>query len=161
MTVAMPDRRPATEEISGVIEHVTFHNEDSGFCVLRIKTKGHRGRKTVIGSAPTYRRGMACCGGMLGQGSGTGTAIQSQHHEDGAAHHHRWIERYLGSGLVKGIGPILAKKLVGRFGAEVLVVIEKRPPNCKPSMALAQASGANRPCMAGSKASPGDHAVPA
>jgi exodeoxyribonuclease V alpha subunit len=37
------------------------------------------------------------------------------------------IERYLGSGLVKGIGPILAKKLVGRFGADVLVVIEKRP----------------------------------
>jgi exodeoxyribonuclease V alpha subunit len=36
------------------------------------------------------------------------------------------IERYLGSGLVKGIGPILSKKLVGRFGAEVLEVIEKR-----------------------------------
>jgi exodeoxyribonuclease V alpha subunit len=36
------------------------------------------------------------------------------------------IERYLGSGLVKGIGPILAKKLVGRFGAEVLAVIENR-----------------------------------
>jgi exodeoxyribonuclease V alpha subunit len=36
------------------------------------------------------------------------------------------IERYLGSGLVKGIGPILAKKLVGRFGADVLAVIEKR-----------------------------------
>jgi exodeoxyribonuclease V alpha subunit len=37
------------------------------------------------------------------------------------------IERYLGSGLVKGIGPILAKKLVGRFGTDVLAVIEKRP----------------------------------
>jgi ATP-dependent exoDNAse (exonuclease V) alpha subunit len=37
------------------------------------------------------------------------------------------VERYLGSGLVKGIGPILAKKLVVRFGAEVQAVIEKRP----------------------------------
>ena len=37
------------------------------------------------------------------------------------------IERYLGSGLVKGIGPVLAKKLVGRFGTDVLDVIEKRP----------------------------------
>ena len=37
------------------------------------------------------------------------------------------IERYLGSGLVKRIGPILAKKLVGRFGADVLTVIENRP----------------------------------
>jgi exodeoxyribonuclease V alpha subunit len=41
------------------------------------------------------------------------------------------IERYLGSGLVKGISPILAKQLVGRFGAEVLVVIEKRPAELK------------------------------
>jgi exodeoxyribonuclease V alpha subunit len=42
MNAAIPDRRPASEEISGVIERVTFHNEDSGFCVLRVKTKGHR-----------------------------------------------------------------------------------------------------------------------
>jgi hypothetical protein len=45
MNAAMPDRRPATEEISGVIERVTFHNDDSGFCVLRVKTKGVRGEK--------------------------------------------------------------------------------------------------------------------
>jgi hypothetical protein len=38
----MPERRAATEQISGVIERVTFHNDDSGFCVLRVKTKGHR-----------------------------------------------------------------------------------------------------------------------
>jgi hypothetical protein len=41
MNAAMPERQPATEQISGVIERVTFHNDDSGFCVLRIKTKGH------------------------------------------------------------------------------------------------------------------------
>jgi hypothetical protein len=38
----MPERRPATEQISGVLERVTFHNDDSGFCVLRVETKGHR-----------------------------------------------------------------------------------------------------------------------
>jgi exodeoxyribonuclease V alpha subunit len=48
----MPERRPATEEISGVIERVTFHNDDSGFCVLRVKTKGHREETTVVGSLP-------------------------------------------------------------------------------------------------------------
>jgi exodeoxyribonuclease V alpha subunit len=42
MNAAFPERRPAAEEISGVIERVTFHNDESGFCVLRIKTKGHR-----------------------------------------------------------------------------------------------------------------------
>jgi hypothetical protein len=39
MTAAMPERRPATEEISGVIERVTFHNDDSGFCFLRAKAR--------------------------------------------------------------------------------------------------------------------------
>jgi hypothetical protein len=42
MNAASPDRRPVTEEPSGVIERVTFHNDDSGFCVLRVKTKGYR-----------------------------------------------------------------------------------------------------------------------
>ena len=46
-----------TEEISGVIERVTFHNDDSGFCVLRVKTKGHREETTVIGSLPSVSAG--------------------------------------------------------------------------------------------------------
>jgi hypothetical protein len=38
MNATIPERRPVTEEISGVIERVTFHNEENGFCVLRVKT---------------------------------------------------------------------------------------------------------------------------
>jgi exodeoxyribonuclease V alpha subunit len=41
MNAALPEREPTTEEISGLIERVTFHNEDGGFCVLRVKTPGH------------------------------------------------------------------------------------------------------------------------
>ena len=40
MNAAIPERRPATEQISGLIERVTFHNEDSSFCVQRVKTAG-------------------------------------------------------------------------------------------------------------------------
>ena len=57
MNAAIPERRPATEEISGVIERVTFHNEENGFCVLRIKTKGHREETTVVGSLPSVTAG--------------------------------------------------------------------------------------------------------
>ena len=53
MNAAIPERRPATEEISGLIERVTFHNEVNGFCVLRVKTPGHREETTVIGSLPS------------------------------------------------------------------------------------------------------------
>ena len=53
MNSATPERRPATEEISGVIERVTFHNEENGFCVLRVKNSGHRDETTVVGSMPS------------------------------------------------------------------------------------------------------------
>jgi exodeoxyribonuclease V alpha subunit len=57
MNATIPERRPATEEISGVIERVTFHNDENGFCVLRIKTKGHREETTVVGSLPSVTAG--------------------------------------------------------------------------------------------------------
>ena len=57
MNAAIPERKPATEEISGLIERVTFHNEESGFCVLRVKTPGHRGETTVIGALPSVAAG--------------------------------------------------------------------------------------------------------
>lgn len=57
MNAATPERSPATEEISGVIERVTFHNEDSGFCVLRVKARGRREETTVVGSLPSVTAG--------------------------------------------------------------------------------------------------------
>jgi exodeoxyribonuclease V alpha subunit len=52
MNAASPERKPATEEISGVNERVTFYNEENGFCVLRVKMQGHRDETTAIGSLP-------------------------------------------------------------------------------------------------------------
>ena len=46
-----------TEKLSGVIERVTFHSEESGFCVLQVKVKGHRDPMTVIGTLPQVRAG--------------------------------------------------------------------------------------------------------
>jgi len=57
MNAATPQRRPATEEISGLIERVTFHNDECGFCVLRVKTKGQRDETTVVGSLPSVNAG--------------------------------------------------------------------------------------------------------
>jgi hypothetical protein len=50
MSAAIPERRPAPEEISGVIERVTFHNDESGFCAMRVKARGQRDKTTVVGS---------------------------------------------------------------------------------------------------------------
>src|SRR5215475_10195461 len=128
MNAATPQRKPATEEISGLIERVTFHNEDSGFCVLRVKTPGHREETTVVGSLPAVTAGeWLVAEGWWIRDKVHGLQFKASSMKTVPPTTVAGIERYLSSGLVKGIGPVLAKKLVGRFGAEVLAVIEKRP----------------------------------
>src|SRR5208337_2633462 len=127
MNAAIRERRPATEEISGVIERVTFHNDDSGFCVLRVKARGQRDDVTVVGSQPSVTAGeWLVADGWWVRDKEHGLKFKAATLKTVPPTTVAGIERYLGSGLVKGIGPILAKKLVGRFGAEVLVVIENR-----------------------------------
>jgi len=128
MNAAIPERRPATEEISAVIERVTFHNEENGFCVLRVKTKGHRKETTVVGSLPSVTAGeWLVADGQWVRDKEHGLQFKATTMKTVPPTTVEGIERYLSSGLVKGIGPVLAKKLVHRFGAEVLAVIEKRP----------------------------------
>jgi ATP-dependent exoDNAse (exonuclease V) alpha subunit len=127
MHTAIPERRAATEEISGLIERVTFHNEESGFCVLRVKARGQRDETTVIGSLPSVTAGeWLSAEGWWVRDKEHGLQFKATTMKTVPPTTAEGIERYLGSGLVKGIGPILAKKLVGRFGAEVLAVIENR-----------------------------------
>src|SRR5437660_1905823 len=57
MNAAIPERRPVTEEISGLIERVTFHNDENGFCVLRVRARGQREETTVVGSLPSVTAG--------------------------------------------------------------------------------------------------------
>src|SRR5438477_5733659 len=127
MNAAIPERRPATEEISGLIERVTFHNNESGFCVLRVKTPGHREETTVVGSLPSVTAGeWLVAEGWWVRDKEHGLQFKATTMKTVPPTTAEGIERYRGSGLVKGIGPILAKKMVGRFGAEVLAVIENR-----------------------------------
>src|SRR6516162_3144129 len=128
MSATIPVRRPATEEISGLIERVTFHNSENGFCVLRVKTSRHRDETTVIGSLPSVTAGeWLVAEGRWVRDKEHGLQFKASTMKTVPPTTADGIERYLGSGLVKGIGPVLAKKLVGRFGTDVLAVIEKRP----------------------------------
>jgi exodeoxyribonuclease V alpha subunit len=127
MNAATPERKPVTEEISGLIERVTFHNDESGFCVLRVKTQGHREETTVVGSLPAVTAGeWLVADGWWIRDKEHGLQFKAAMMKTVPPTTPEGIERYLGSGLVKGIGPVLAKKLVERFGAEVLGIIENR-----------------------------------
>jgi ATP-dependent exoDNAse (exonuclease V) alpha subunit len=110
MNAAIPERRPATEEISGVIERVTFHNDESGFCVLRVKARGQREETTVVGSLPSVTAGeWLSAEGWWVRDKEHGLQFKATTMKTVPPTTAEGIERYLGSGLVKGIGPILAK----------------------------------------------------
>ena len=127
MNAAIPEHKPMAEEISGLIERVTFHNDESGFCVLRVRTRGHRDETTVIGSLPSVTAGeWLVAEGWWVRDKEHGLQFKARSLKTVPPTTVEGIERYLGGGSVKGIGPILAKKLVERFGAEVLGVIENR-----------------------------------
>jgi exodeoxyribonuclease V alpha subunit len=127
MNAAIPEHKPMTEEISGLIERVTFHNDESGFCVLRVTVRGQRDETTVIGSLPSVTAGeWLVAEGWWVRDKEHGLQFKANSLKTVPPTTVEGIERYLGGGSVKGIGPILAKKLVERFGAEVLGVIENR-----------------------------------
>jgi len=163
MNAAAPERKPATEEISGLIERVvTVHNDESGFCVLRVKTSGHRREATVIGALPSVTAGeWLVAEGWWVRDKEHGLQFKASTMKTVPPTTVAGIERYLGSGLVKGIGPVLAKKLVEKFGAEVLTVIETRTRTAIGGRDRPEAQGADCASVARSKASTRNHALPA
>ena len=120
--------KPELDRLEGLVERVTFHNADSGFCVLRLKVRGERELITLIGHTPTVAPGEYA--------SASGTWVTDREHgRQFKAVFVRisppttltGIERYLGSGMVKGIGPVYAGRLVKAFGAAVFDTIEQTP----------------------------------
>ena len=128
MGASSPGLKPSTEEIAGLVERVTFFNEESGFAVLRVKVRGQRNQVTVLGSLPSISAGEWLTGkGWWVRDKEHGLQFKAQMLKATPPTTSEGVERYLGGGFVKGVGPVLAKKLVGHFGAEVLKVIGENP----------------------------------
>jgi len=116
------------DHLAGLVERVTFHNEENGFCVLRLKVKGERELITLIGHAPAVSPGeYASASGNWVTDREHGRQFRAIFVKVSPPTTLTGIERYLGSGMVKGIGPIYAGKLVGAFGVSVFEVIEQSP----------------------------------
>jgi exodeoxyribonuclease V alpha subunit len=117
-----------TEVLAGSIERVTFHSAESGFCVLRIKARGHRDLVTVVGHAAEISAGeWVTVSGTWVNSREHGQQFKASFLKASAPTTAEGIEKYLGSGMIRGIGPIYASKLVGVFGAAVFEVIEQAP----------------------------------
>ena len=118
----------AREILAGLIERVTFHNAENGFCVLRIKARGHRDLVTVVGHAPSISAGeWVTAGGEWVNDRTHGQQFKTRFLRTSAPTTTEGIEKYLGSGMIRGIGPVYARKLIRAFGAKVFDVIEAEP----------------------------------
>jgi exodeoxyribonuclease V alpha subunit len=127
-TPAASDRANHTDRVAGLVERVTYHNSDNGFCVLRLRVKGERELVTLVGHTPAVSPGeYASASGAWITDREHGRQFKAAFVSISAPHTLAGIERYLGSGMVKGIGPVYAGKLVKAFGAGVFDIIEQSP----------------------------------
>lgn len=116
------------EYLSGSIERVTFHSTESGFCVLKVKAKGQRDLVTVVGCSASVNPGeYVDCTGTWVTNREYGLQFKAEQLRVVMPSTLEGIEKYLGSGLIRGIGPHFAKRLVEGFGIQVFDVIEKEP----------------------------------
>jgi len=117
-----------TEVLSGLVERVTFHSEESGFCVLRVKARGHRDLVTTVGHAAMISAGeWITASGVWLNDRNHGLQFKAHFLKTSAPSSIEGIEKYLGSGMIKGIGPVYAKRLVKMFGKDVFDIIEETP----------------------------------
>lgn len=121
-------RSPEREVLAGLVERVTFHNDENGFCVLRVKARGHRDLVTVVGHAATISAGeWATASGEWVNDRTHGQQFRAHFLRTSAPTSLDGIEKYLASGMIRGIGPVYAKKMVAAFGEKVFDIIEASP----------------------------------
>ena len=103
----------AQEVLAGLVERVTFHNAENGFCVLRAKARGHRDLVTVVGHAAIISAGeWITASGEWTNDRTHGQQFKARFLKTSAPSSIEGIEKYLGSGMIRGIGPVYAKKMV-------------------------------------------------
>jgi exodeoxyribonuclease V alpha subunit len=120
------------EVLAGVVERVTFRNPDNGYCVVRIKARGHRDLVTIVGLSATISAGVwITASGEWVNDRTHGQQFKARFLKTSAPTSIEGIEIYLSSGMIRGIGLVDAKKLVKAFGEKVSDIIEAAPDRQK------------------------------
>ena len=113
-------------DLEGQIERITYTNEENGFTIAKIKVYGRRDLVTVVGNLVAPMPGeILRMQGEWANHPQYGEQFRVVHYKSLVPASVHGIEKYLGSGLIKGIGPIMAKRIVQKFGKETLEVIEQ------------------------------------
>ena len=117
-----------SETVTGYIDHIIFRNEDNGYTVMVLKDTKEDTELTCVGSFPSITQGASIeATGVYTHHPVYGKQFQISSFVEKMPEDTDGIERYLGSGAIKGIGAALAARIVRRFGEDTLRIVEEEP----------------------------------
>ena len=111
-------------QLQGQIERITYVNQENGFTIVKVRVRGRRQLATVVGNlaSPTPGEVLSMRGEWV-KHPRFGEQFKVSHFESQAPSSIYGIQKYLGSGLIRGIGPVMAKRIVEKFGKDTLDMI--------------------------------------
>jgi exodeoxyribonuclease V alpha subunit len=121
--------KPSDREVlAGLVERVTYQSAENGFCVVRVKVRGHRELVTLVGHAATISAGewITATGSWVNDRT-HGQQFKARFLKTSMPTSVDGIEKYLASGMIRGIGPVYAKRLLNAFSDKVFDIIEAEP----------------------------------
>jgi ATP-dependent exoDNAse (exonuclease V) alpha subunit len=162
-TVMKSEATPSDREVlTGLVERVTYQNAESGYCVLRIKARGHRELITLVGHAAAISAGeWATATGNWVNDRTHGQQFKARFLKISAPTSAEGIEKYLASGTIRGIGPVYAKKLLRAFGEKVFDIIEAEPDRLREVDGIGPVALAASRLPGRAEGGPRDHGLPA
>jgi exodeoxyribonuclease V alpha subunit len=139
-----PQPESSTQEVlAGLVERVTYHNTENGFCVLRARARGHRDVVTVVGYAATISAGeWITASGEWVNDRTHGQQFKARFLRTSPPTSADGIEKHLSSGMIRGVGPVYAKKLVRAF-EKVFEIIETTPDRLREVDGIGPVRGAS------------------
>ncbi len=118
---------PQLESLEGIVERITFHSAESGYTVARLKVPRTPDLVTIIGNFAQIEAGQTLkLSGIWRDHPKFGQQFQVYQYRETKPATLTGIEKYLGSGLIKGVGPVTAKRIVAHFGLDTLDIIENQ-----------------------------------
>lgn len=120
------------EQLQGTVERIIFHNQENGFLIFTIKAEPSNTVITIQGHAPTLRQGeLLTVSGQWTVHPKFGRQFSMQQCMIHPPTSTAGLKKYLASGMIKGIGPTYAERLVDTFGSNVLEIIDQDPQQLK------------------------------
>ena len=113
-------------DLRGQVERITYYNDENGYTIAKMKAQGRADLVTVVGTLFSVTPGEVLkLVGYWDSHPKYGEQFKVVSYESIMPATAKGIEKYLGSGMIKGIGPVMAKRLVAKFGSDTLTVIDE------------------------------------